>query len=146
LNETFWVGILVGAFVGLLFTFVARPLERALDRHGEKRALDKAAEVVEASPTDKQVTRDWLVIQLIEIAVVGAVAGIGASIMFGVQSVLAYSDGPSFEATRNLQSVLVVIGQGISLLGAAVVLRISTGAVRTARLLRGGRVRKPQKG
>ncbi|MDF2916780.1 MAG: hypothetical protein K0S70_997 [Microbacterium sp.] len=90
----------------------------------------------------------WLVIQLIEIAVVGAVAGIGASVMFGVQSTIAYaqpSTQEAYEGTRQLQLVLAVIGHTISLLGGAVVLRIASGAVRTARLLRSGKVSRAKK-
>jgi hypothetical protein len=148
MNETFWSGALIGAFIGLLFTFAARPIERALDRHGERIASEKAAEVVDAGPADRQATRDWLVIQLIEIAVVGAVAGIGAGIMFGLQSTIAYaqpSTQEAYEGTRQLQLVLSVIGHLISLLGGAVVLRIASSAVRTARLLRSGKIKRPRK-
>lgn len=137
----FWAGALVGAFLGVLFSFLARPIERALDRHGERIASERGAEIVEAQTRDKQAVRDYLVVQLIEIAVVGAVTGVGSGIFFTANAVVSYLTD-DFQHSRWILLALNVVGQGIAILGAAVVLRIATTSVRTARLIRKGKIRK----
>lgn len=137
MDSTFWAGIVIGSFSGVLLSLFTRPLERLLDRRGEDHARSRAAELKEASVGDRQRVRDWLVVQLLEIALIGALAGVGSGLCFGLQSFLAYSTG--YEDTRVLNLVLVVIGQLTAIAGAALVLRLAGNAVATARLLQQGK-------
>jgi hypothetical protein len=137
----FWVGILIGAVVAVIFTLFARPLEHALDRLGERRARDMAGQIAEASSREKSDTRDWLVVQLIEIAVIGSVTGIASSAFYTAGNAISWATDPrAYDSVRWYELGLNMCGAAISILGSILVLRVASNAIRTARLLRRGKV------
>jgi hypothetical protein len=134
---TFWLGAGVGAIFGLLLQLLARPLNRYFDFRVERRAERQSARLKEAIVSDRAAIRDWLVLQLIEIALITALAGVVAGLAaVGGNWLAAYVVRHPNEARSVVVYSQVMFGfsQVVGILGAVLILRIALGAISAARL------------
>jgi hypothetical protein len=127
MGTEFWAGIFLGAVVGFSGDVLGRPFHRLLDRRLEARSTARASRLEEELHRDRAALRDFLVLQVLETTLVGALVAILAGVLFAAGSFLRDSD---------LNRVLIVGGQIVSMVGAFVIVRIAGDAITVARSLR----------
>jgi hypothetical protein len=120
-DSIFWLGAVVGAVLGVLVQFLVRPLERFLDRRLEARTTIRSRRLSEEVAQDRQRLRDFLMLQVLETTLVGALTASGAAVYYGVVSLIGFSEA------------LSAGGQAIPLIGAVIVIRIASDAISVAR-------------
>jgi hypothetical protein len=134
----FWAGTLVGAAVGLLLQFAARPLNRYLDQRVEDRAHRQSDVIKQWITSDRAAARDWLVEKLIEMSLVGAITGVLGGLFFLAGAFMNASNAANHFHQQSLGffgQILNGVGQAFILVGAYLVLRIATDAIGAARLI-----------
>jgi hypothetical protein len=135
MDATFWVGLLLGGIVGIILELLTRPLQRFLDRRLETRAQFRGDELRQQKVGNREAVRDFLVLQVLETTLVGALTGIASGILFGASDLVNVED-------QWWQRGLVVAGQIVAVVGGLLVLRIAGDAISIARAASG---RKPKK-
>jgi predicted PurR-regulated permease PerM len=118
------IGGVVGAVLGIFAQFLTRPLERLLDRRLETRRTVRANRLLSEVARDRQGLRDFLMLQVLETTLVGALTGSATALYFGVVGLIGFSN------------TLTAIGNFIPLIGAVIVIRIAGDAISVARSVR----------
>lgn len=123
-DSSFWLGAVVGAIFGVFAQFLVRPVERLLDRRLETRTTKRSLRLRTEVAQDPQRLRDFLILQILETTLVGALAASGTAVYFGVIALIGFTDP------------LSAAGQIIPLLGAVIIIRIASDAISVARFIR----------
>ena len=128
-----WFGIIVGAIISIPISVLAPYVNRALDRRSASKTQARAERDAKFKDLVAQFTRDrnglytYVLEALIRIAYIGA--------LFGALSGLLFVIG-QFSPMGMVTSFLYGIGQLIGLVGALIVLNISSQAVQVVRGVR----------
>jgi hypothetical protein len=72
MDETFWLGIVLGIVGGQAMSFVVRPMQRFLDRRVNDRTTVRSEELSRLLGKDRAVLRDWHTRQVPETTFAGA--------------------------------------------------------------------------
>lgn len=137
MNSTFWIGLILGAVFGIVLEFMSRPLQRFLDCRLETRAQVCGEQLRQEKSEIERQFRDFLVLQVLETTLIGALAGIGSGVMFGASTLVPVEDDA-------FQRLLVNAGHVIAVIGAVLVLRMAGDAITIARAARAKKT-PPQK-
>jgi hypothetical protein len=144
MDAIFWLGLVLGALVGLVVDLWRRPLERALQRRLEARTTTRADEISNRLANDRQGLRDFLVVQILEISLVGSLGGILSGLMFTAPSILYSALGTDVDSSwSRLGTVFTVLGQIIAVVVAGWIVRIASDAIRVARKVAAGPMDEP---
>ncbi|WP_027494182.1 hypothetical protein [Rhodococcus sp. JG-3] len=131
MDSIFWLGLLLGAIMGQSLQYLARPFERFLDRRLAERITRQATRLNAASRDEQSATRDWLVVQLLEIALIGAITGAAGGVLFGISNASA----ASADNYQDWGRWLALLGQIVIVAGAAITIKIAGDAISSARAL-----------
>jgi hypothetical protein len=114
---------------------MSRPLQRFFDRRLETRSQVRGEQLRQERVGNREAVRDFLVLQILETTLIGAITGIASGVMFGAGNLVPYQD-------QVVQRVLVTSGQVIAVIGGVLVLRIAGDAISIARATRAKTTRK----
>jgi hypothetical protein len=123
MDGTFWAGAIIGAVFGLAADFWKRPFDRLLDRRLENRTSMRAEGLIRRLQQDRQGLRDFLVVQILETTLIGSLVSILSGLLFAAGSLIEL----------DFSRLLIVLGQVVAIVGAAMIVRIAGDAVTVAR-------------
>jgi hypothetical protein len=121
MDSTFLTGLVLGAVLGVVLDLFARPVQRLLDRRLETRTTARSERLRAELAADSSRLRDFLVLQIFETTLIGALVSIVTGLFYGVQPLLNYP--------RWMQP----FGQIAPIVGAILILRIASDAITVAR-------------
>jgi lipid-A-disaccharide synthase-like uncharacterized protein len=136
-DATFWIGLVLGGVIGIVLELLTRPLQRFLDRRLETRSQLRGDDLRRQKVGNREAVRDFLVLQVLETTLIGALTGIGSGVLFGVSDLVNWNIQDQW-----WQKGLVVAGQIVAVVGGLLVLRIAGDAISIARA---ASERKPKK-
>jgi MFS family permease len=139
MDATFWVGLVLGGIVGIILELLTRPLQRFLDRRLETRARVRGDELRQQKVGNREAVRDFLVLQVLETTLIGALTGIASGVLFGASDLVNANIQDQW-----WQKGLIAAGQIVAILGGLLVLRIAGDAISIARAASGRKSRKEQ--
>lgn len=139
MDATFWLGLLLGGIIGIVLELSTRPLQRFLDRRLETRARVRGDNLRQQKVGNREAVRDFLVLQVLETTLIGALTSIAAGIFFGASDLVSGNIQDQW-----LQKGLVAAGQVIAVIGGLLVLRIAGDAISIARAASDRKPRKAQ--
>lgn len=114
---------------------MSRPLQRFFDRRLETRSQVRGEQLRQERVGNREAVRDFLVLQILETTLIGAITAIASGVMFGAGNLVPYRD-------QVVQRVLVTTGQVIAIIGGVLILRIAGDAISIARAARAKTARK----
>jgi hypothetical protein len=138
MDATFWIGLVLGGIIGIILELLTRPLQRFLDRRLETRARVRGDDLRRQKVGNREAVRDFLVLQILETTLIGALTGIASGILFGASDLVSANIQDQW-----WQRGLVAAGQIVAIVGGLLVLRIAGDAISIARA---ASERKPKKG
>jgi hypothetical protein len=134
MDGTFWLGLVLGGFVGLAVDLWKRPLDRLLDHRLEQRTTARSTTITQRLVNDRQALRDYLTVVILQTTLVGSLLGIVSGILFGVSNGLSFLvPVGDFQKWRPVQGTLTVVAQLIAVVGAAYIVRMAGDALTVAR-------------
>jgi hypothetical protein len=144
MDAIFWFGLVLGALFGLVVDLWKRPLEHALQRRLEAKTTTRATQISERLANDRQGLRDFLVVQILEISLIGSLGGILSGILFTAPSVLYAALGTDVDPSWiRLGTAFTVLGQIVAVVVAGWIVRIASDAIRIARMVAAGPMDEP---
>lgn len=139
MDAIFWLGLVLGGIVGIVLELSTRPLQRFLDRRLETRARLRGDNLRQQKVGNREAVRDFLVLQVLETTLIGALTGIASGVFFGASDLVSANIQDQW-----WQKGLVVAGQIIAVIGGLLVLRIAGDAISIARAASDRKAKSPQ--
>jgi hypothetical protein len=127
MDSVFFIGLVLGALVGLAVDLWKRPLDRLLDRRLENRTSKRAQDLSARLANNRQGLRDFLMVQILETTLVGSLGAILSGLAFAGVGFAYEMDGG-----RVAGMVLQAVGQLILIAAAGMVVRIASDAISIA--------------
>ncbi len=137
MDATFWVGLVLGGIIGIILELLTRPLQRFMDRRLETRARVRGDDLRQQKVGNREAVRDFLVLQILETTLIGALTGIASGVLFGASDLVSANVQDQW-----WQKGLIASGQIVAIIGGLLVFRIAGDAISIARAASG---RKPKK-
>jgi hypothetical protein len=139
LDAIFWVGLVLGGIIGIVLELLTRPLQRFMDRRLETRARVRGDDLRQQRVGNREAVRDFLVLQILETTLIGALTGIASGVLFGASDLVSGNIQDQW-----WQKGLIASGQIVAIIGGLLVFRIAGDAISIARAASGRKLKKNQ--